>query len=126
MTFVSKILTWVQPLLIQIQEIATTWWSNIQAAWTRHVERLETDTSYQRTVVDAVAAVIRTVITRTTVAAAIVVAVTTIIVPTTATTGDPEDFDEPEESYPPPWQKPRPGSLWDRYNTDWISGNLDI
>ena len=108
--------TWTQartaigPLITTTTSVLLKARASITAAWDRHVDKLGSDPAYGRTLVEAVSAVVRTVVTRSTVAAAIVVFLTAVIVPS----NEGDDY-EPEPHQGSRTWAPRARPLWDTF-----------
>ena len=89
--------------------------AQVMAGWERHTDKLAADPTYGRTLVEALSAVVRTVVRRTGVAAAIVVFLSSMIVPV-LDDEDPEPY-RGSRSWTPR-EQPRPHTLWDRFGED--------
>jgi hypothetical protein len=112
--------TWTHTRIVlapTFTRVVAMFWSvraQVMAGWERHTEKLAADPAYGRTLVEALSAVVRTVVRRTGVAAAIVVFLSSMIVPVL------EDESEPYRGSRPwtPRAQPRPQPLWDRFGED--------
>ena len=114
--------TWTQTRIIlapSLARAAAVFWTvraAVMAGWERHTDKLAADPAYGRTLVEALSAVVRTVVRRTGVAAAIVVFLSSMIVPVLEEEEEPEPYRGSRSWTPRP--QPRPQPLWDRFGED--------